>query len=121
MDFGSALRALRLEKDYSQRELADRAGIDYTYLSKIERGRVAPPSEEVIEKLARHLDADPEELKTLAGKFSRVALKEAAEEDERVAFLLRKLQSRQLTDEQLQQMLKVAREKAFGEEETSDS
>ncbi|MGB5933823.1 MAG: helix-turn-helix transcriptional regulator [Anaerolineae bacterium] len=121
MAFGSALRALRLEKDYSQRELADRAGIDYTYLSKIERGRVAPPSEEVIDKLARHLDADPEELKTLAGKFSRVALKEAAEEDERVALLLRKLQSQQLTNEQLERIFKVARENASGQEESGDS
>jgi len=121
LDFGSKLRELRLGKRYTQRDLAGLVGVDFTYLSKIERGRVAPPSEDVIEKLALHLDADPEELKTFAGKFSRLALKEAAEEDERVALLLRKLQSQQLTNEQLDRILRVARENASEREESSDS
>lgn len=53
----------------SQRELATRAGIDFTYLSKIENARMEPPSEKVILKVAEALDADPDELVLLAGKI----------------------------------------------------
>lgn len=37
--FGEALRSRRLEAGLSQEELADRCGLDRTYISGIERGR----------------------------------------------------------------------------------
>jgi len=68
MTFGNRVRELRKQKGLSQRELAKEAGIDFTYLSKIENDRTEPPSEKVIRKLARHLDVDADELIALAGK-----------------------------------------------------
>ena len=36
--FGATIRRLRLEKDLTQRELAERSGLDVSYISGIERG-----------------------------------------------------------------------------------
>lgn len=66
--FGERIRALRLAKGLQQKELAARANIEVTYLSKIETGRLPPPSETVIRSLAQALDADPDELCLLAAK-----------------------------------------------------
>ena len=55
MTFGERLRELRKQSGLSQRDLAERVDIDFTYLSKIENQRVAPPSEAVIGKLAHEL------------------------------------------------------------------
>ena len=66
--FGAKLRELRKQVDMTQRELAERVNIDFTYLSKIESGVMPPPSEKVILKLAEVLNTDTDELMTLAGK-----------------------------------------------------
>ena len=77
MPFPDRLRELRRAARLSQRALAERVGIDFTYLSKIENGRVEPPSEGVLQRIAKEL-ADKlgrdetelaDELITLAGKI----------------------------------------------------
>ncbi|MFW6116394.1 MAG: helix-turn-helix domain-containing protein [bacterium] len=105
MKFGRVIRKLRLQNELSQRELADRLGIDFTYLSKIENSKVPPPSDEVIRKLARELDADLEELLALAAKVSQEDLRETVARDARLGRLFRKLQSGDLTDDQIRKML----------------
>jgi transcriptional regulator with XRE-family HTH domain len=70
--FGSRLRALRLvhPEGPSIREVARRAGIDVSYLSRMEKDEVAPPSEEVILRLAEVLGVeDSDELLKLADKI----------------------------------------------------
>lgn len=108
--FGERIRELRTTRDnrISLRDLARRVEIDFTYLSKIENGKVPPPSDEVIEKLARELEADLEELLALAAKVSQEDLRKAVAQDPRVGVLFRKLQSRDLTKEQLEQILEIA-------------
>jgi len=108
--FGERIRELRTTRDnrISLRDLARRVGIDFTYLSKIENGKVPPPSDEVIENLARELEADLEELLALAAKVSQEDLRKAVAQDPRVGVLFRKLQSRDLTEEQLEQILEIA-------------
>ncbi len=77
MDFPERLRALRKEAGLSQRDLAERIGVDFTYLSKIENGRVEPPSENVLKNISHELGAVlqrdetelSDELVTLAGKI----------------------------------------------------
>lgn len=68
--FGTRIKELRQAKNLMQRELAHKAGMDVTYLSKIEKARVVPPPRDVIEKLAKVLDADLGDLLGLAGKTS---------------------------------------------------
>lgn len=55
---------------YSLRQVAGRAGIKPTYLSKIERGDLPPPSEEAIKRLAADLALDEDVLLAMAGKVS---------------------------------------------------
>ena len=69
MGFGERVRQRRKELGLSQRALAEGSGIDFTYLSKIENGRMEPPSEDVIRRIAVTLDAEADELILLAGKF----------------------------------------------------
>ncbi len=68
-EFGARLRELRKQAGFSQRQLANNVGIDFTYLSKIENGVMPPPSEKVLLKLSEILNTDKDELMTLAGKI----------------------------------------------------
>jgi transcriptional regulator with XRE-family HTH domain len=55
------LRRLRQEQGLSQEELADRAEIDRTYISALER-EVYAASVDVLDRLAKALRADPADL-----------------------------------------------------------
>jgi transcriptional regulator with XRE-family HTH domain len=55
------IRRLRVARDLSQEVLAVDAGIDRTYVSRLERG-LADPGVAVLEKLARALSTNIEEL-----------------------------------------------------------
>lgn len=69
-DFGKLIKQARKDKGYSQRELAQLVGLDFTYLSKLENNRADyPPKEEVIRNLAQNLDLKEEELIFLAGRI----------------------------------------------------
>lgn len=74
-DFGDYLRKSREDRragdrTFSVRQLAARVGVEPSYLSKVERGEVAPPSEATISKLAMELDEDSDVLLAMAGKVS---------------------------------------------------
>lgn len=73
--FGDFVRHRResLREDdaaYSVRRVAQRMGIQPSYLSKVERGEVAPPSEATTRRLAEELDVDADMLLAMAGKVS---------------------------------------------------
>ena len=75
MSFGSYLRKQRealQESDpgYSVRGIAAEIGVQPSYLSKVEREEVAPPSEATIVRLAEVLGEDPDVLLAMAGKVS---------------------------------------------------
>ncbi|MBN2240876.1 MAG: helix-turn-helix domain-containing protein [Dehalococcoidales bacterium] len=67
-EFGKKLRELREKAGLSQSELAEKTGVSFTYLSKIENGVKPAPSQKVIIKLAEVLEADTDTLLTAAGK-----------------------------------------------------
>jgi HTH-type transcriptional regulator, competence development regulator len=58
-------------RHYTLSQVAHRIGIGPSYLSKIERGEFAPPSEEKIRLLAEELGEDPDVLLAMAGKVSK--------------------------------------------------
>lgn len=68
-EFGARLKQLRKQVGLTQRELADKVNVDFSYLSKIENGAASPPSEKVILRLAEVLYGDRDELLTLAGRI----------------------------------------------------
>jgi len=73
--FGPYLRGVREDKavhdpSFSLRQVARRIEVEPAYLSKVERGEVAPPSEAKIRALAADLGQDPDVLLAMAGKVS---------------------------------------------------
>lgn len=64
------LRLARARAGVSQEELADRAGIDRTYVSGIERG-IRNPTITILAKLAGELDMSASELLAQANDRSR--------------------------------------------------
>lgn len=72
MTFGERVRAARKAKRIDLRTLAGVVGVHFTYLSKIENGRLDfgdAPGEGLILKLAAALDTDADELLLLAQKI----------------------------------------------------
>lgn len=63
-------RLRREDRRFSVRQLAQRLGVEPSYLSKVERGETAPPSEARILLLAKELNEDPDVLLAMAGKVS---------------------------------------------------
>lgn len=57
VEFGKRLRKLREERELTQEELADRAGMHFTYIGQIERG-VRNPSLINLQRLAKALKVD---------------------------------------------------------------
>ncbi len=72
MTFGEHLRRLRKAKGLTLRQVAAQTGVGFTYLSRVETGRMTYgdyPSESLIHRLAEALDADEDELLLLAEKI----------------------------------------------------
>ena len=73
--FGEFVRSRReslrqTDPRFSLRQVAERVGIQPSYLSQVERGREAPPSEDTIVRLAEELAIDADVLLAMAGKVS---------------------------------------------------
>ena len=87
MTFGKKIRALRKASRLTQRQLAEKVGVDFTYISKIENDRLDhTPSIKTIRKLAEALDADELELMERANKIPAVLGPIAENEDARKFF-----------------------------------
>jgi transcriptional regulator with XRE-family HTH domain len=72
MRFGEQIRELRKGKGLSQRALGELVGVSFTYISKVENEKLDfgdYPSEDLIRKLAKALEADEAELYLLAEKI----------------------------------------------------
>jgi transcriptional regulator with XRE-family HTH domain len=73
--FGNYIRKTREHRrlkssEFSIRKIAQLIEVEPSYLSKVERDEVAPPSEVTIIKLAVALEEDPDLLLAMAGKVS---------------------------------------------------
>jgi transcriptional regulator with XRE-family HTH domain len=93
MPFHENLRTLRLARGLTQPTLAEKAGIEQSYLSKLENGR-SKPSEDVLGRLAQALEVKPEalangdETEDRTRRWQRAALAAAAVLALGLAFLL---------------------------------
>jgi transcriptional regulator with XRE-family HTH domain len=67
--FGQALRDLRRSKGISQRKLAEKVGVDFSYISKVENDRLSPPAADTIVKICEALEVQPDTLLVLTGKI----------------------------------------------------
>ncbi len=86
--FGPFLKKLREEKGLSIKKLSPKLDVTYSYLSKIENGH-SRPSDQFIEKLAKTLNHDKEELMIKAGKIPDDVLKIISNNPEKAIAYLR--------------------------------
>ncbi len=114
-EFGHYLRSQRelkkqADRRFSLRQVAERIGVQASYLSKVERGDEAPPSEDCIKRLAADLEQDPDMLLAMAGKVSRDLLDVITKRPQLFAELIR-----QLKHQPDHAVLRVVREVRDGE------
>ncbi len=69
-NFGKEVRSERERSGISLRRLASLLDMSPSYLSKLERGLVAPPSDKFIESMSEILNIDRDHLMASAGKVS---------------------------------------------------
>ncbi|NPV89967.1 MAG: helix-turn-helix transcriptional regulator [Firmicutes bacterium] len=69
LTFGTLLRIKRREAGLTQRELAEKAGLDFSYISKIENDRLPPPATDTVIRICHILNIPPQELLVLTGKL----------------------------------------------------
>jgi len=95
-EFGSYIRerreALRQsDASFSLRQTAQRIGVEPSYLSKVERGAEAAPSEQKVRAIAEQLGEDVDVLLALAGKVSSDLLRAIRKRPQLFARLIREL------------------------------
>lgn len=81
------------DRRFSLRQVATRIEVEPSYLSKVERGEVEPPSEETIRRLAKELDQDADVMLAMAGKMSRELQQIVIKRPQLFAELLRQLRN----------------------------
>lgn len=105
MTFGQALKQLRRSKGLSQRELADRVGVDFSYISKIENDRMPPPAADTIERICEVLDVSPDELLAMTGKVPS-SIKEALGTSSAAQGFMRQASEMGLSEDEWKQLKK---------------
>jgi transcriptional regulator with XRE-family HTH domain len=65
---GALLRKLRRERGYTLEQCAQRIPMSASNLSRVELGSQGPPGDEVIERMAKALDANVTDLLSAAGR-----------------------------------------------------
>ncbi len=104
--FGQRIKKRRRVLGLTQRQVADKLEIDFTYLSKLENDHGEPAGEKTVRKLAEALEDDEEELLALAGKVPE-QLRDRAQQDVAFARFLRRLPD--VSDKDLQDIYRRLR------------
>jgi len=68
-EFGDTLREKRRAAGLSQRKLAQEASVDFSYISKLENGRLPAPAAATVTRFAEVIGCPPEELLAAAKKM----------------------------------------------------
>lgn len=112
-EFGAFIRSRRealktTSKALSIRKFAAELGIEPAYLSKIERGVFAPPSEDLIIKIANRLGENPDRLLALGGKIASDIKAVILRHPEELSAFLRELDEK--PDAQINEVLREVRD-----------
>jgi transcriptional regulator with XRE-family HTH domain len=103
--FGQKLRECRRSAGISQRELAKQIGVDFSYISKIENGRLPPPAADTIVKICQVLGVESEDLLALTGKIPS-KVQESLSSSKAAQQFLSEAQRLNLTDDEWEKMVK---------------
>jgi HTH-type transcriptional regulator, competence development regulator len=102
--FGDLLREKRRSAGLSQRQLAERAGVDFSYISKLENDRLSPPADDTVVRLSEILRCPAEELFAAAKKLP-TALGESLVGEPTALRFLQEASRLKLSAEEWEQML----------------
>jgi transcriptional regulator with XRE-family HTH domain len=103
--FGQRLQELRREAGISQRDLAAQAGVDFSYISKVENDRLPPPAADTVVKICAILQVPSDELLALTGKVPS-DVKEMLGSSSSAQQFIRQAQEMNLSDQEWQLMTK---------------
>jgi transcriptional regulator with XRE-family HTH domain len=101
--FGQVLREIRRSKGVSQRQLAKKVGVDFSYISKIENDRLPPPAADTIVKICDALEIPVEELLALKGKMPS-EFEDAIGSSPAALKFVKQAQTMDLTDEEWEKL-----------------
>ncbi len=101
--FGKKLQALRRAIGISQRDLAERVGVDFSYISKVENDRLPPPAADTIEKICGELGVPIDELMGLTNKLP-TDLRQLLVESQGARDFMREAQQMRLSDSEWQKL-----------------
>jgi transcriptional regulator with XRE-family HTH domain len=102
--FGERVRQLRNAKGFSLRQLAPKVGVGFTYLSRVETGKMTYgdyPSDALIHRIAEELDGDEDQLLLLAERIPEKIKRRVLERPEAFRMLAN------LSNGRLTQLLKL--------------
>lgn len=108
--FGEFLRRHREQQNITLRKFAGLVGMSPTYLSKVERDEMPPPSEEKIRAISKVLNLDPDELLARAGRVAADLEAIIQERPKQLAVLLRS--QRALTTSELDRIIAIIRRRS---------
>ncbi len=104
--FGEYVHKIRTERGVTQRDLAAAAGVDFTYISKVENGVVPPPSHDTTVKIAKRLGEDPIQMLVLAGHVPQ-AVREYLLSDARIMIAVARLADAAVGPDVLEKMVEI--------------
>lgn len=108
---GQRIRRTRTQRDLGLREMARLVDISPTYLSRVETDEEQnPPAEETLKKIAEVLGENLGELMHLAGRVPS-DVDEIVREDAAMPDALRAAKAKNITGEQLKQLIEKAKAK----------
>ncbi|HKM80772.1 MAG TPA: helix-turn-helix transcriptional regulator [Candidatus Acidoferrum sp.] len=102
--FGELLREKRRAAGLSQRQLADRAGVDFSYISKLENGRLPAAADDTVVRICTILECPAEEFFTAAKKLPTELGESLVGEPAAIRFL-QEASRLQLSQKEWEQML----------------
>src|SRR5437660_6859761 len=97
--FGAALRERRRAANITQRDLAARTGLDFSYISKLENDRLPPPAADTVVAISAVLGVPPEELLALTRKIPSEVQQHLSSSEAAQRFLL-EARRMDITDEE---------------------
>jgi HTH-type transcriptional regulator, competence development regulator len=100
------LRNWRKESGMSLQQLADKIGVSFTYVAKIEREEQPPPTEKRLHRIAKVLRRSKNEVWNAAGRLPSNVIQMAQRQPSRYAKLVRGTQN--LSPQELDRVIKRA-------------
>jgi HTH-type transcriptional regulator, competence development regulator len=117
--YGPFLRRRRLDRRLTQRQFAAKVGVDFSYMSKVETGRLPPPSEATIIQIAKVLGDSTEDHLAQARKVPLDLRAAVAAFPVEAAMLLREMRAKPVRQDTYLEMLRTLRKAKTSRRSTS--